>query len=234
MAIESGRTRILKGIPEAKIVSTRLRVNGIVFAQVGLRPNDTFRNAFDVVVRDLGLGPFALHEEFVLEMADSRTDHMNWREISLLGLKRVVARPMGTPEVRNHREARSLGNLVPEVKAKSRPGLTFEPFPRIPVEGDTSRLDRAEEAFRRKLIQFQRVGGKGSRNRNWGHATYAVSDLLEARKCLGINQDSVSRLQKRSGLLLSTLRRTVKMMGGDVRIIAEFPDRAPVVLSELS
>jgi hypothetical protein len=34
--------------------------------------------------------------------------------------------------------------------------------------------------------------------------------------------------------LLSTLRKTVKAMGGDVRIVAEFPGRAPVVLAELS
>lgn len=60
--------------------------------------------------------------------------------------------------------------------------------------------------------------------------------LTQARvaKTLGITQDSVSRLEKRSDLLLSTLRKTVKAMGGDVRIVAEFPDRAPVVLSELS
>jgi DNA-binding XRE family transcriptional regulator len=60
--------------------------------------------------------------------------------------------------------------------------------------------------------------------------------LTQARvaKALGITQDSVSRLEKRSDLLLSTLRKTVRAMGGDVRIVAEFPDRAPVVLSELS
>ncbi len=60
--------------------------------------------------------------------------------------------------------------------------------------------------------------------------------LTQARvaKTLGITQDSVSRLEKRSDLLLSTLRKTVKAMGGDVRIVAEFPDRAPVVLSEFS
>src|SRR5271169_5612472 len=59
--------------------------------------------------------------------------------------------------------------------------------------------------------------------------------LTQARvaKTLGITQDSVSRLEKRSDLLLSTLRKTVKAMGGDVRIVAEFPDRAPVVLSDL-
>src|SRR6202790_1432168 len=60
--------------------------------------------------------------------------------------------------------------------------------------------------------------------------------LTQARvaKTLGITQDSVSRLEKRTDLLLSTLRKTVKAMGGDVRITAEFPDRAPVVLADLS
>src|SRR6516225_1477918 len=70
----------------------------------------------------------------------------------------------------------------------------------------------------------------------------SLRDLRKARKLtqariakkLGITQDSVSRLEKRSDLLLSTLRKTVKAMGGDVRIVAEFPDRAPIVLSELS
>jgi DNA-binding XRE family transcriptional regulator len=50
-------------------------------------------------------------------------------------------------------------------------------------------------------------------------------------KTLGITQDSVSRLEKRSDLLLSTLRNTVEAMGGRLSLVAEFPDRAPVVLS---
>lgn len=60
--------------------------------------------------------------------------------------------------------------------------------------------------------------------------------LTQARvaKVLGITQDGVSRLETRSDLLLSTLRKTVKAMGGDVRVIAEFPDRAPIELSDLS
>jgi transcriptional regulator with XRE-family HTH domain len=70
----------------------------------------------------------------------------------------------------------------------------------------------------------------------------SLRDLRKARKLtqarvaktLRITQDSVSRLEQRSDLLLSTLRKTVKAMGGEVRIVAEFPDRAPVVLSELS
>jgi len=53
-------------------------------------------------------------------------------------------------------------------------------------------------------------------------------------KKLGITQDSVSRLEKRSDLLLSTLRKTVQAMGGNLSLVAEFPDREPVVLSGIA
>jgi len=53
-------------------------------------------------------------------------------------------------------------------------------------------------------------------------------------KSLGITQDSVSRLEKRSDLLLSTLRKTVRALGGNLSLVAEFPDRPPVVLSGIS
>jgi len=53
-------------------------------------------------------------------------------------------------------------------------------------------------------------------------------------KALGVTQDSVSRLEKRSDLLLSTLRKTVEAMGGNLSLVAEFPDRAPVVLAGIA
>jgi len=53
-------------------------------------------------------------------------------------------------------------------------------------------------------------------------------------KTLGIKQDSVSRLEKRSDVLLSTLRKTVEAMGGTLSLVAQFPDRDLVVLSALS
>ena len=57
---------------------------------------------------------------------------------------------------------------------------------------------------------------------------------VKMAKKLGVTQDSVSRLEKRSDLLLSTLRKTVKAMGGNLYLIAEFPDREPVVLSGIA
>ena len=57
---------------------------------------------------------------------------------------------------------------------------------------------------------------------------------VRVAKKLGMTQDGVSRLEKRSDLLLSTLRRTIEAMGGNLSLVAEFPDRAPVVLSGIA
>ena len=69
-----------------------------------------------------------------------------------------------------------------------------------------------------------------------------LQELRQARKltqvrlakALGISQDGVSRLEKRSDLLLSTLRKSVEAMGGNLSLVAEFPDRDPVVLSGIA
>lgn len=69
-----------------------------------------------------------------------------------------------------------------------------------------------------------------------------LQDLRKARELtqesmaeyLKIRQDSVSRLEKRSDLLLSTLRSYVNAMGGELKLIAEFPDRPPVVLKGIA
>jgi transcriptional regulator with XRE-family HTH domain len=57
---------------------------------------------------------------------------------------------------------------------------------------------------------------------------------VSVAKALGITHDSVSRLEKRSDILLSTLRKTVRVMGGNLSLVAEFPDRAPVILSGIA
>ena len=50
-------------------------------------------------------------------------------------------------------------------------------------------------------------------------------------KSLRIGQEGVSKIEKRSDLLISTLRGYVEAMGGQLSLVAEFPDREPVVLS---
>ena len=51
---------------------------------------------------------------------------------------------------------------------------------------------------------------------------------------LGIGQEGVSRLEKRSDLLISTLRSYVEAVGGRLQLVAEFPDRPPVILTGLA
>lgn len=51
---------------------------------------------------------------------------------------------------------------------------------------------------------------------------------------LGVGQDTISRLEKRSDMLLSTLRRYVEAMGGKLELVAQFPNRPPVVIDHLT
>lgn len=53
-------------------------------------------------------------------------------------------------------------------------------------------------------------------------------------KSLRIGQEGVSKMEKRSDLLISTLRGYVEAMGGELSLVAQFPDRDPVVLSGIS
>ena len=49
---------------------------------------------------------------------------------------------------------------------------------------------------------------------------------------LKVGQDAISKLETRSDMYISTLRSVVKAMGGELELIARFPDRPPVRLEE--
>lgn len=48
---------------------------------------------------------------------------------------------------------------------------------------------------------------------------------------LGVKQTQVSRLEGRKDPRLSTLRRTVEALGGELTLIATFPNQKPMVLA---
>ena len=50
---------------------------------------------------------------------------------------------------------------------------------------------------------------------------------------LGVRQDTISRLEKRSDMLLSTLRHYIECMGGTLELVARFPDRPPIMIDQL-
>jgi transcriptional regulator with XRE-family HTH domain len=68
-----------------------------------------------------------------------------------------------------------------------------------------------------------------------------LQDLRKARQLtqeqmaqtLNIGQDSISRLEKRSDMMLSTMRSYVQAMGGELELVVRFPERAPVVIKAI-
>jgi DNA-binding XRE family transcriptional regulator len=60
---------------------------------------------------------------------------------------------------------------------------------------------------------------------------------LDVAKALNVGQDTISRYEQRTDMLLSTLQSYVQAMGGQLDLIARFPNRKPLrvnTLEELS
>ena len=97
----------------------------------------------------------------------------------------------------------------------------------------TERIGKLPEARRKKVEE---------RARALIAEEMSLQDLRKARKWtqvrvakeLGINQENVSRIEKRSDLLLSTLSGYVEAIGGTLRLVAEFPDRPPIALTGIA
>ena len=51
---------------------------------------------------------------------------------------------------------------------------------------------------------------------------------------LGVGQDTVSRIERRSDILLSTLRRYIQAMGGELELVARFPNRPPLRIDHIA
>ena len=58
----------------------------------------------------------------------------------------------------------------------------------------------------------------------------AMTQVRMART-LGVAQKQISEIERRTDMHISTLRRSIEAMGGKLSLIAEFPDREPVVLA---
>jgi len=56
---------------------------------------------------------------------------------------------------------------------------------------------------------------------------------VQLAEVLKIRQATVAQMERRSDLMLSTLRSYVEAMGGRLTLTVEFPDRAPVSLEGL-
>jgi len=88
----------------------------------------------------------------------------------------------------------------------------FTPEERAKVAARTAELVE-EELTLRDLRQAQRMTQE------------RMAELM------GVEQENVSRLERRADLLLSTLSNYVAAMGGTLRLVAEFPNRHPVTIA---
>lgn len=58
------------------------------------------------------------------------------------------------------------------------------------------------------------------------HSQEAVGTILH------INQAAVSKIERRTDMYVSTLRSFIEAMGGELEIIARFPDQPPVRITQ--
>jgi transcriptional regulator with XRE-family HTH domain len=54
----------------------------------------------------------------------------------------------------------------------------------------------------------------------------------EIARRLKINQASVSKLERRTDMYVKTLSRLIRAMGGELEIVARFPGKAPVRITQ--
>lgn len=156
-----------------------LRVNAVTFHETALRASGAHPTSIQVVIRDRQLGEFALHEEFILEIREHEREGGLWRQVSMGELTVAVSKEAERVVCDAHagvgvvEESREVPNFA-----------VSESLGRIPVEGDSSHIRRAEEALMRAGIRFQIVGGLDSRGCSACHLTLVVPTLVGALTCL--------------------------------------------------
>lgn len=99
---------------------------------------------------------------------------------------------------------------------------------------------RFEDVLARETPEFQaRVKEEGARL----IAEYrTLQQLREAQnhsqeelaQKLGVQQSAVSKIERRTDLYLSTLRKYVEAVGGKLKVTAEFPGGASVVIDQFT
>jgi DNA-binding XRE family transcriptional regulator len=87
---------------------------------------------------------------------------------------------------------------------------------------DKQKIDASYQELREEYITLQNLR--------------KAHDLTQEHmaEMLGVRQENISRLEKRSDMMLSTLRSYIQAMGGDLKLMVEFPNSKSVALSGFS
>lgn len=84
----------------------------------------------------------------------------------------------------------------------------------------------------KRRARIERRAGELATLKDLRRAVERTQEELAAS--LGVRQDTVSRIERRSDILLSTLRRYVEAMGGELNLVARFPNRPPLVIDHIA
>lgn len=115
--------------------------------------------------------------------------------------------------------------------------LAPNPLETSPTEAEWAAAEGSQE--RHRAAVFANPVAKAAYDRTTDRIMARARVLREIRKAreltqaelgqiLGMDQSEVSRLEQRTDLLLSTLRRFVAATGGELHLIATYPDSEPV------
>lgn len=157
-------------------VRFNFRVNDLEFAEALLRPRGEDPADVQLIIEHRFLGSFALHDDFVLEVRGIGVP--TWRRVNLEELKLAFLEASRNDGGVTEKEWDRWG-----VSGADADGIHAN-LPRMAVEGDSSHIVRAREAFLRGGIRYKIIGGVGSRGQIWGHATFLVNSLRGARALL--------------------------------------------------
>jgi transcriptional regulator with XRE-family HTH domain len=90
------------------------------------------------------------------------------------------------------------------------------------TEAEKAEIDSRYKEMRARYVTLQELR----------KAQNLTQEALAAK--LNIKQENVSRIEKRSDLLLSTLKSYVEAMGGELQLVVQFPDSPPITLDGFS
>ncbi|MFN9927454.1 MAG: helix-turn-helix domain-containing protein [Phenylobacterium sp.] len=99
----------------------------------------------------------------------------------------------------------------------------------------TYRAIDAAEWIARQPKSVQDAGEARGEERIRDHTLREVREAVrrtqvEVAAAMGTSQDRVSKLEHGEDALVSTLRRHVRALGGELRLMVEFPDRPPMAI----
>lgn len=84
----------------------------------------------------------------------------------------------------------------------------------------------------KRRAKIERRAGELATLKDLRQAVERTQEDLAAN--LGVGQDTISRIERRSDMLLSTLRRYIEAVGGQLDLVARFPNRPPLVIEHIA